>query len=78
MITKKVKTKEYWDQVNHLVQAQGYKVKTAKEMSSMAMREEAVIFHATIRKRDREHPLAVPEPCSGMNKREACKKTKHI
>ena len=54
VITKKVKTKEYWDQVNHLVKAQGYKVKTAKEMSTMAMRDEAVIFHVTIRKRDKD------------------------
>ena len=54
VITKKIKTKEYWDQVNHLVKAQGYKVKTAKEMSTMAMRDEAVIFHVTIRKRDKD------------------------
>ena len=54
VITKKVKTKEYWNQVNHLVQAQGYKVKTAKEMSSMAMRDEPVTFHVTIRKRDKD------------------------
>ena len=54
VITKKVKTKEYWNQVNHLVKAQGYKVKTAKEMSSMAMRDEPVTFHVTIRKRDKD------------------------
>jgi len=54
VITKKLKTKEYWNQVNHLVKAQGYKVKTAKEMSSMAMRDEPVTFHVTIRKRDKD------------------------
>ena len=53
VITKKVKTKNYWDLV-HLTKSQGYSAKEAKEMSSMALETTAVTFHVTIRKRDRD------------------------